>query len=60
VQSGAVDPSNLVPGVDVVWGWPSGPNAPQPDASGLFPGERARWFPESADLARRIRSTCSS
>ncbi len=60
VQKGLVDPARLIPGVGIVWGWPSDPNAPQPDASGLFPGEQAGWLPQSAELARRIRSTCAS
>ncbi|MCX7892188.1 MAG: hypothetical protein N2544_07475 [Burkholderiales bacterium] len=60
VQRGVVDPATLIPGVGVVWGWSSDPNAPQPDASGLFPGEQAGWLPQSAELARRIRSTCAS
>ena len=60
VVKGTVNPSNLVPGVGVVWGWSSDPNAPQPDAAGLFPGEQSGWFPQSAELARRIRSTCAT
>jgi hypothetical protein len=60
VASGALDPSTLIPGVAVVWGWPSDPNAPQPNAAGLFPGERASWFPAADELTRRIRSTCAS
>jgi hypothetical protein len=60
VQSGAVDPAALIPGVGVVWGWPSDPSAPQPDAAGLFPGEQPSWFPQAAELTRRIRSTCAT
>jgi hypothetical protein len=60
VQSGAVDPAALIPGVGVVWGWSSDPSAPQPDAEGLFPGEQPSWFPQAAELTRRIRSTCAS
>jgi hypothetical protein len=60
VANGSVDPSSLIPGVGVVWGWSSDPNAPQPDAAGLFPGESASWFPRATDLVRRIRSTCAS
>lgn len=60
VANGSVDPSSLIPGVGVVWGWPSDPNAPQPDAAGLFPGESASWFPRASDLVRRIRSTCAT
>jgi hypothetical protein len=60
VANGSVDPSALIPGVGVVWGWSSDPNAPQPDAEGLFPGESASWFPQATDLVRRIRSTCAS
>jgi hypothetical protein len=60
VESGAVLPANLVPGVGVVWGWTKNPNAPQMGPNGLFPDESPAYFPYDANLIRRMRSICAS
>jgi hypothetical protein len=60
VANGAVNLAQLVPGVVAVRGWPpSGSNALPADQD-YFPGENRADLPQSGELLRRLRSTCSS
>jgi hypothetical protein len=60
VANGAVNLAQLVPGVVAVRGWPPPGSSPLPAGQDYFPGENRADLPQSTDLLRRLRSTCSS
>jgi hypothetical protein len=59
VDSGAVDASRLVPGVVPVRGWPPAGSGDLPEGQRYFPDEDRTRLPQSDELLRRLRSTCS-
>jgi hypothetical protein len=60
VASGAVNLANLVSGVAAVRGWPPPGNNALPPGQNYFPDENRADLPQSEELLRRLRSTCSS
>lgn len=59
VDSGAIDPANLVPGVVAVRGFPPPGSNAIPPGERYFPGENPANLPRSNEALRRLRSSCS-
>jgi hypothetical protein len=59
IDNGAVDASRLVPGVVPVRGWPPSGSGELPAGQRYFPDEDRANLPQSDELLRRLRSTCS-
>lgn len=60
VAAGAMPAAGLIPGVQVVRGWPQ-PGGPQPAPnSDFYPDENPAALPAATDLLHRLRATCSS
>jgi hypothetical protein len=59
IDSGKVNPANLVPGVVAVRGWPPPGSQALPDGQRYFPGENPANLPAANEALRRLRSTCS-
>jgi hypothetical protein len=60
VASGAVNLANLVSGVAAVRGWPPPGSNALPPGQNYFPDEHRADLPQSEELLRRLRSTCSN
>lgn len=59
IDNGAVDPTNLLPGVVAVRGWPPlGSNA-LPEGQRYYPDEDPANLPQATEALRRLRATCS-
>ena len=59
VDNGSVDASRLVPGVVQVRGWPPAGSRDLPPGQRHFPDEDPANLPQSDEMLRRLRSTCS-
>ena len=60
VAAGAMPAAGLMPGVQVVRGWPQ-PGGPQLTANtDYYPDENPAALPTATDLLHRLRATCSS
>jgi hypothetical protein len=59
IDSGAVDASNLIPGVVAVRGWPPPGSDALPEGERYYPGENPATLPQANDALRRLRATCS-
>ena len=59
IDSGAVDATRLVPGVVPARGWPPAGSGSLPDGQRYFPDEDPANLPQSDEMLRRLRSTCS-
>jgi len=59
IDNGSVDASRLVPGVVAVRGWPPAGSSDLPAGQRYFPNEDPAKLPQSDEMLRRLRSTCS-
>jgi hypothetical protein len=59
LDNGAIDPSKLVRGVVAVRGWPPAGSNDLPSGQRYFPDENPDNLPQSTEMLRRLRSTCS-
>ena len=59
IDNGSVDASRLVPGVVPARGWPPSGSGEPPAGQRYFPDEDRANLPQSDELLRRLRSTCS-
>ena len=59
IDSGAVDASRLVPGVVPARGWPAAGSGGLPAGQRYFPDEDPANLPQSDEMLRRLRATCS-
>ena len=59
IDNGSVDASRLVPGVVAVRGWPPAGSGDLPAGQRYFPNEDPAKLPQSDEMLRRLRSTCS-
>jgi hypothetical protein len=60
IDSGKINPANLVPGVVPVRGWPPPGSQALPDGQRYYPGENPANLPAANEALRRLRSTCSA
>jgi hypothetical protein len=60
LDSGAIAPANLMPGVVAARGWPPVGSPGLPPDQLFYPDENPDNFPASVTLLRRLRATCSS
>jgi len=59
IDNGSVDASRLVPGVVPARGWPPAGSGDLPPGQRYFPDEDSANLPQSDEMLRRLRSTCS-
>lgn len=59
LDSGLFSLTDFVPGVVPVRGWPQPGSTELPEGERYYPDEDPATLPESAELLRRLRSTCS-
>jgi len=59
IDSGAVDPTNLLPGVIAVRGWPPPGSDALPEGQRYYPDEDPANLPQATEALRRLRATCS-
>ena len=59
IDNGSLDPSSLVPGVVRVRGWPPAGSSDLPAGQRYFADEDAANPPQSGEMLRRLRSSCS-
>jgi hypothetical protein len=59
VDSGAIDAARLVPGVVAVRGWPPAGSNDLPVGQRHYSNEDPANLPQSDEMLRRLRSTCS-
>jgi hypothetical protein len=59
IDNGAVDPTNLLPGVIAVRGWPPPGSNALPPGEKYYPDEDPANLPQATEALRRVRATCS-
>jgi len=59
IDDGAVDPTNLLPGVVAVRGWPPPGSNALPEGQRYYPDEDPANLPQATEALRRLRATCS-
>jgi hypothetical protein len=59
IDNGAVDPTNLLPGVVAVRGWPPPGSNALPEGQRYYPDEDPANLPQATEALRRLRATCS-
>jgi hypothetical protein len=59
IDNGSIDPTNLLPGVIAVRGWPPPGSNALPVGERYYPDEDPANLPQATDALRRLRATCS-